>query len=413
MKSKKILSLVLSMIFVFGCFASTMAVGASAAGNAWDGKTANIKWYVDHKNEKTFTIKTAEDLYGLSVLVEVINHKPASLRGDGEIFYDANGKIITDENEINVTSLSVTGSKFAGCTIYLDADIDLGSHPFRPIGSSSSFQGMFDGNFHTIKNLYIDTATAKHATLQHYYMGLFAITYTTNAGVRNLKLENVKYDFMLPAAATKAVIGGISGQGHKGGSTISNCRINGLEINISAEAGASRDIGVGAIYGDFATSFTQKDNIITGYKLNIIDNYANIVTDQSNLFGVVAETTGAFESSTVYLQGATVPSDIDANWQANNPAPAPEPGTDTDKTTDKATDKATDKVTNKETSKVTNKVTNKVTDKATEAATTNATTNQGGENEPADNTVIIIIAAVAAAAVVAVVVIVVIKKKKQ
>ncbi len=87
----------------------------------WNG-TADTSWYND--TDTTFYISTAEQLAGLNELVDA-------------------------------------GDNFAGKTVKLTKDIDLGAKnangdpvSFDPIGDKSAFSGTFDGDGHTISNLY-------------------------------------------------------------------------------------------------------------------------------------------------------------------------------------------------------------------------------------------------------------------
>lgn len=109
------------------------AFAEDAAPDAWDG-TADTSWYVGHKSDTEYHITTAEQLAGLA---EVINKEndPAS---------------------------------FEGKTVYLDNDLDLAGHEWISIGNGMlkqnasqkdpdwyySFNGIFDGQGHTIYNLY-------------------------------------------------------------------------------------------------------------------------------------------------------------------------------------------------------------------------------------------------------------------
>ncbi|MBQ8268129.1 MAG: hypothetical protein IJZ24_00420 [Clostridia bacterium] len=118
--------------------------------DVWDG-TADTSWYNDTDTE--FTLNTAEAVAGLASLV------------DG-------------------------GNNFAGKTIKLDSDIDLASLPFNPIGHSAngrSFNGVFDGQGHTISNMYEQSDLAAWQYEGEYY-GLFA--YTNGATIKNVTVAD-------------------------------------------------------------------------------------------------------------------------------------------------------------------------------------------------------------------------------
>lgn len=98
------------------------------ADDIWS-KHADTSWYTSDKSASSYTIANARQLAGLAVLVTM---------------HDVS---------------------FDGKTIRLASDIDLGGHQWFPIGCNednlwmnSPFCGTFDGQGHTIKNLYIENA---------------------------------------------------------------------------------------------------------------------------------------------------------------------------------------------------------------------------------------------------------------
>lgn len=108
----------------------------------WDSSVVDTSWY--DANESTFEIKNAAQLAGLAKLVN-------------------NG---TDN--------------FKGKTITLTADIDLNHQNWTPIGRNNAFEGVFDGQNHTISNLYIDISQNR--------AGLFG--YTQNGELKDLNIHN-------------------------------------------------------------------------------------------------------------------------------------------------------------------------------------------------------------------------------
>ena len=78
-------------------------------------------------------------------------------------------------------STSVSFGEYLETTVLLEADIDFGDEVCPPLGSSSSpFNGVFDGQGHTIKNLKISTTDS--------YIGL--IGYSQGAIIRNVIVDN-------------------------------------------------------------------------------------------------------------------------------------------------------------------------------------------------------------------------------
>lgn len=133
---------------------SLLPVTALAGGAAWNGTTVDTNWYNDSATE--FTIYDSADLAGLAKLV----------------------------NE---------GNNFSGKTINLGDDIDLGGKEWTPIGNSTnSFKGVFEGNKHTISNLFINSPTKSN-------IGLFGVT--QSGEVKNFILKNAKVTGYLEVGA--------------------------------------------------------------------------------------------------------------------------------------------------------------------------------------------------------------------
>ena len=167
-----------------------------AAGDPWAGGV-DISWY--NTTDTVFTITTEDQFAGFAAIV-------------GGMAKDANGNEIWDT--------------FEGKTVKLGADLDLGSKNgkiFTPVGyrftddnnkngisneskediSSNvySFEGIFDGQNHTISNILQRTWDIKgddpHYSLpnEQYYndgMGIFGFVY--NGTVKNLTVNNFQSD---------------------------------------------------------------------------------------------------------------------------------------------------------------------------------------------------------------------------
>ena len=143
-----------TLMLPFAAFAGETTPGGNAGSNtdsttAWDGTTVDTSWY--NESSSNFAISTTAQLAGLAQLV----------------------------NE---------GNTFIGKTITLNADIDLGSKEWTPIGTSENpFSGTFDGNGKTISNLTINQSSKT-------YQGLFGSIKGTNYNnilVHDLNLSNV------------------------------------------------------------------------------------------------------------------------------------------------------------------------------------------------------------------------------
>ena len=137
--------------------------GVAEEVEVWDGKFLSQPAFDDATS--TWSVKKASELAWLAAAV--------------------NG-------EVAVTR-AATKETFKDQTFVLTADIDLGNYPWTPIGltgDEGGFQGTFDGQGHTISNLYVDlTAEPKYQSA-----GLFgSARYATikNFTIKNATVKNL------------------------------------------------------------------------------------------------------------------------------------------------------------------------------------------------------------------------------
>lgn len=149
------------------------------AAAVWDGKTIDVSWY--NAKDTTFDISTPSQLAGLAAIVNgLYNTDITDVIGDKSVIVD--NKVTGAENGGGLNMSTATyhygADSFKGKTIRLTADLDMGgkydavtatwSGPnYMPIGGqylmtpndsttkiSSSFCGTFDGQGHTVYNIY-------------------------------------------------------------------------------------------------------------------------------------------------------------------------------------------------------------------------------------------------------------------
>lgn len=120
-----------------------------ATKSVWDGKRSDTSWY--DENATNYHINSAAQFKGFADLV------------------------------------SYNNCSFEGKTIILDCDIDLDNHPWSPIGlhSGKPFSGVFDGQSHSITNLYINSNQFDYPDMKDN-IGLFG--YAVKAEIKNLSL---------------------------------------------------------------------------------------------------------------------------------------------------------------------------------------------------------------------------------
>ena len=194
------------LVFLFATLFG-LSAPAFAATTAWDG-TADTSWYTENPTGKTFTVSTPAQLAGLAQIV-------------------------------NGTASGIIANNFAGDTVTLTADLNMGGVNLLGVWSgqnwvaigaaNNAFAGTFDGNNKHITNLYLNTTS--------YPQGLFGNTAKT-AKIKNLSIDSGYLTTTLTAAGNGlgALVGNNAG-------AILNCSNN------AAVNGGSNCSGVGGIAG--------------------------------------------------------------------------------------------------------------------------------------------------------------------
>ncbi len=123
------------------------------------------------------------------------SHNAKSIVGRNAVNGDSNEGTATISYVVSINNLAELkafrdsvngGNAYAGYTVMLTSDIDLGNEEWTSIGltGDTAFAGAFDGNGHTISNLYM----SKSSRDDGYYAGLFANSKMTE--IKNLTIHN-------------------------------------------------------------------------------------------------------------------------------------------------------------------------------------------------------------------------------
>ena len=150
-------------------------------------------------------------------------------------------------------SMVNSGNNFTGNTVYLNADIDLQNQVWTPIGNSESkpFSGTFNGQGHTIDNVYIFYSQGAVA-------GLFG--YVTNGHIRDLDIVNIVFDN--DVNAKNSYLGSFAGHLHAG--TLTNCSVlQKAEFNTHGQG--SNHYTIGGLIGVITDSVPVDANNIRNY----------------------------------------------------------------------------------------------------------------------------------------------------
>lgn len=126
---------------------------------------------------------TPQDAAVAAAPVEATAERAAAQDGGFAQDEAGNVEISTAEGFAKLAELVNAGTTFAGKTVRLTADIDLGNKPWTPVGTKDrAFEGVFDGGGHTVSNLNVKTGAN--------FAGLFGNT--KNGQLKNFTLHNAR-----------------------------------------------------------------------------------------------------------------------------------------------------------------------------------------------------------------------------
>jgi len=187
--------LLIAMVFTFSCSGEGSVVD-SINSDVWNGKI-NTSWY--NSLQKEFTITTAQQLAGFA-------------------------KLVND------------GNMLSGKTIKLGADISLNSRAWTPIGTIElGFSGIFDGNGHVIKDVFINNPDSDG-------MGLFG-SLENNGEIKNLGVID---SYIIGNADVGGIVGLSNGE-------ISNSYFRGKVEGNEGIGGLVGDNNMGTISNSYST----------------------------------------------------------------------------------------------------------------------------------------------------------------
>lgn len=190
--------------------------------------------------------------------------------------------------------LAQIGSDLSGHYV-LTQDIDLSGYDnWSPIGSSSPFTGVLDGQGHVVRNLTI----TELAHVNKPYAGLFGRI--SGGTVKNLGLENVDINLgMVYAADAGAIAGNVSGN-----STIANCYSSGSIYADMSNAPNVNDFSMGGLVGRVSdASQPEQTTLIRGsYSRTTLTTSGRYGTSLGGILGTVSGEDTNPETPRVVLQ---------------------------------------------------------------------------------------------------------------
>lgn len=256
---------------------------------------------IPEKQDDKYTIEVdieKNGMYNIYVRDENNGYKIVNVKIEG-ISEDL--KISSVESLVNFRDAVNNGATFEGKTITLLQNIDLSSVCSKdsgvswiPIGTSTNkFKGTFDGNYHKISNLYINTNSYTN-------LGFFS---ETNGTIKNLVMENIYVYNSKSIASVNTCTGGIVGKTTN--ATISNCATqSGSIFGVSSNSPSSnyRWTFVGGIVGEASSSSMVENCYNKAYIKSQTPTGQYCCASASGIVGRIYQTTvkNCYNRGTIY-----------------------------------------------------------------------------------------------------------------
>ena len=252
------------------------------------------EWLYDEKNNE-FYFETPQPIEGFS----------------GGIGTEKNPYLITTVKDIqelatyvNSNAITQNGGYYKNKYYKLMNNIDFSGIEFVPIGYSPnsnyledctikySFQGNFNGNGYSLKNITYNISS--NANVDGVSYGLFGMLWgngNNNGSVYNLVIDNMKINLEISGSNYKDIRVGIIA-GHLGkNSSIKNCIVNNSKITCNINDIASgKKLAIGGIVGETGgnaskdeSSWSVFDTTTGGYGIENCYSNVNIISNDSNL----------------------------------------------------------------------------------------------------------------------------------
>ena len=229
----------------------------------------------------------------------------------------ANNYFISNADELVyfAKSVNVDGETYAGKTVKLTADIDLAGKLWIPVGQTrvSSFQGTFDGQDHTIKNMTVNYT----GTNSNYACGLFGWIELHNGAP--IVIQNVKFD---NANVTGIKYTGVvAGYAHgASGAKIKNCVVTNSTVtsNTKNAGGIIGYMGTGVLTGNTVSGCTISAKYDVGGIANSVQpnvTFQNNKVENTNICYAEDQT---YDAAGIFVCGKVSGVTIDSTNTATN-----------------------------------------------------------------------------------------------
>lgn len=216
---------------------------------------------------------------------------------------DANGNyLISNANELVyfAKSVNVDGETYADKTVKLTADIDLAGKLWIPVGQTqvSSFQGTFDGQGHTIKNMTVNYT----GTNSNYACGLFGWIELHNGApivIQNVKFDNANVTGIKYTGVVAGYANGASG------AEIKNCVVTNSTVTSNSKnaGGIIGYMGKGVLTGNTVSGCTISAKYDVGGIANSVEPAVTFTKNKVENTNIYYAEDQAYDAAGIFVCG--------------------------------------------------------------------------------------------------------------
>lgn len=217
----------------------------------------------------------------------------------------ANNYFISNADELVyfAKSVNVDGETYAGKTVKLTADIDLAGKLWIPVGQTqvSSFQGTFDGQGHTIKNMTVNYT----GTNSNYACGLFGWIELHNGApivIQNVKFDNANVTGIKYTGVVAGYANGASG------AEIKNCVVTNSTVTSNSKnaGGIIGYMGKGVLTGNTVSGCTISAKYDVGGIANSVEPAVTFTKNKVENTKIYYEEDQSYDAAGIFTGGKVV-----------------------------------------------------------------------------------------------------------
>ena len=231
---------------------------------------------------------------------------------------DADGNyLISNANELVyfAKSVNVDGETYADKTVKLTADIDLAGKLWIPVGQTrvSSFQGTFDGQGHTIKNMTVNYT----GTNSNYACGLFGWIELHNGApivIQNVKFDNANVTGIKYTGVVAGYANGASG------AEIKNCVVTNSTVTSNSKnaGGIIGYMGKGVLTGNTVYGCTISAKYDVGGIANSVEPAVTFTKNKVENTNIYYAEDQAYDAAGIFVCGKVSSVTIDITNTSSN-----------------------------------------------------------------------------------------------